>query len=73
TITDRLAWMSERTAGKHSKGTNIIPFSLHHIDELLTDMKLPMDALTRFKQWLLPTNPGDYRYVTRKMLARYKA
>jgi len=73
TITDRLAWMYERTAGKHSKGTNIIPFSLHHIDELLIDMKLPMDALTRFKQWLLPTNPGDYRYVTREMLARYKA
>ncbi|MSQ66376.1 MAG: NAD(P)/FAD-dependent oxidoreductase, partial [Limnohabitans sp.] len=29
TITDRLAWMYERTDGKHSKGTNIIPFSLH--------------------------------------------
>ena len=37
-ITDeRLAWMEERTEGKHARGTNIIPFSMHQIDELLAD------------------------------------
>ena len=71
TITERLAWMQERTDGKHSKGTNIIPFSLHHIDELLQDMGMPLGALTRFKQWLLPTNPQDYAPATRTLLARY--
>jgi dimethylaniline monooxygenase (N-oxide forming) len=70
-VTERLAWMHERTDGKHAKGTNIIPFSLHHIDELLRDMGLPLSALTRFKQWLMPTNPSDYRVVMRKLLARY--
>lgn len=71
TITERLAWMQERTDGKHSKGTNIIPFSLHHIDELLQDMRMPLGAVTRFKQWLLPTNPGDYAPAMRTLLARY--
>jgi len=70
-ISERLRWMHERTDGKHSKGTNIIPFSLHHIDELLHDMGLPLSALTRFKQWLMPTNPADYRSVTQRLLARH--
>jgi hypothetical protein len=72
TISTRLAWMDERTDGKHSKGTNIIPFSLHHIDELLQDLGMPLSALTRFKQWLLPTNPGDYVSATTRLIARYK-
>ncbi len=72
TITERLAWMEERTEGKHAKGTNIIPFSLHHIDELLQDMGMPLSVLTRFKQWLLPANPGDYAPATQRLLARYK-
>lgn len=71
-ISERLAWMEERTDGKHSKGTNIIPFSLHHIDELLNDMGLQLGAFTRFKQWLLPTAPGDYMSVSKRLLARYK-
>lgn len=71
TITERLAWMQERTDGKHAKGTNIIPFSLHHIDELLGDMGIPLSPLVRFKQWLLPTNPADYQSATKKLLARY--
>lgn len=70
-VTERLAWMHERTDGKHSKGTNIIPFSLHHIDELLRDIGLPLSASTRFKQWLMPTNPSDYMTVTRQLLTRY--
>lgn len=70
-VDKRLAWMKERTDGKHSKGTNIIPFSLHHIDELMRDMNLQLNVLTRFKQWLLPGNPGDYKVVTTKLLKRY--
>ena len=72
TISARLAWMEERTDGKHSKGTNIIPFSLHHIDELLRDLGLPLSTFTRFKQWLLPPDPADYIFATTKLLKRYK-
>lgn len=72
TIDRRLAWMEERTDGKHAKGTNIIPFSLHHIDELLQDMKLPLGVFTRFKQWLMPVNPADFSVVTRRLLARHR-
>jgi cation diffusion facilitator CzcD-associated flavoprotein CzcO len=71
-VDERLAWMEERTDGKHSKGTNIIPFSVHHIDELLADLKLPLGAFTRFKQWLMPINPGDFAPVTRRLLARQR-
>jgi hypothetical protein len=72
-IDQRLAWMEARTDGKHSKGTNIIPFSVHHIDELLLDMGLQLGAFTRFKQWLNPIDPGDYQGVTKRLLKRYRA
>ena len=72
-IDRRLAWMEERTDGKHSKGTNIIPFSVHNIDELLQDMELPLGVLTRLKQWLGPVDPADYAVVTRQLLARHAA
>ncbi len=72
-IERRLAWMEERTDGKHSHGTNIIPFSVHNIDELLRDMGLQLGALTRFKQWLLPIDPRDYRVATQRLLKRHPA
>jgi len=72
TIDKRLAWMEERTDGKHSKGTNIIPFSVHNIDELLHDMNLPLGAFTRFKQWLAPVDPADYAVVTKRLLRRHR-
>ncbi len=72
TIGERLAWMQERTDGKHSKGTNIIPFSVHHIDELLADIGLPLDPVTGFKQFLMPIDPGDFTYATTRLLARHR-
>lgn len=70
-VTTRLAWMTERTEGKHAHGTNVVPFSLHHIDELLADLRLPVATGTRLKQWLLPVSPDDYRYATSELLARH--
>jgi hypothetical protein len=69
----RLAWMEERTDGRHSKGTNIIPFSVHNIDELLGDMGLPLGSSTRFKQWLGPVDPADDQAVTHQLLQRHAA
>ena len=39
----RLRWMEERTEGKHARGTNIIPFSMHQIDELLEEVDLAIE------------------------------
>lgn len=72
-ISKRLRWMQERTEGKHARGTNIIPFSMHNIDEMLNEMGLNVSAATRFKQWLLPTNAKNYRSVTKALLKRHQA
>lgn len=70
-IDERLAWMEERTDGKHSKGTNIIPFSIHHIDELLTDMNMNVGRFTRFTQWLGALHPKVYRDILPRLQKRH--
>ena len=69
-IRARLRWMEARTEGKHARGTNIIPFSMHNIDEMLDEMGVNVGPLTRFKQWLLPADARDYQAVTRRLLVR---
>ncbi|WP_030337915.1 flavin-containing monooxygenase [Micromonospora parva] len=66
----RLAWMTARTNGRHARGTNIIPFSMHNIDEVLDELGLNVGSLTRARQWLLPVDPGSYRGVTAQMIRR---
>jgi dimethylaniline monooxygenase (N-oxide forming) len=68
----RLKWMEERTEGKHARGTNIIPFSMHNVDEMLDEIGINVGPFTRFKQWLLPVNARNYRMVTHKLLERQK-
>ena len=70
-IDARLAWMEARTDGKHSKGTNIIPFSVHHMDELLNEIRLPLPRGIRLKQWLVAINPSDYAPLLGRLLARH--
>ncbi len=72
-IRARLAWMAERTDGRHARGTNIIPFSLHNIDEVLDDIGANIGPLKRSVQWLLPVDPGSYRGVTKHLVAAQKA
>ncbi|MEH1168697.1 NAD(P)/FAD-dependent oxidoreductase [Micromonospora sp. CPCC 205539] len=69
-IRARLEWMTERTNGRHARGTNIIPFSMHNIDEVLDDLGLNVGRLTRVRQWLLPVSPRSYRNVTARMIRR---
>lgn len=69
-VRTRLAWMTERTQGQHARGTNIIPFSMHNIDEVLDELGLNVGPLTRARQWLLPINPRSYRRVTARMIRR---
>ncbi len=72
-VRKRLRWMEERTEGKHARGTNIIPFSMHNIDEMLNELKLNVSSFTRFKQWLLPAQASDYRQATQRLLERKRA
>ncbi|MBT0567564.1 NAD(P)/FAD-dependent oxidoreductase [Williamsia sp. CHRR-6] len=69
-IDRRLVWMEERTDGRHARGTNIIPFSMHNIDEVLSDLDLNVGPATRALQWLGPINPGSYKKVARKLNKR---
>ncbi|MEL7027718.1 MAG: NAD(P)/FAD-dependent oxidoreductase [Pseudomonadota bacterium] len=69
-IDRRLAWMIERTDGKHSKGTNIIPFSMHNIDELLDDMGMNLGRFAKLCQWLGPVKPSSYRHILPELTAR---
>jgi cation diffusion facilitator CzcD-associated flavoprotein CzcO len=70
-IDARLAWMEARTEGKHSHGTNIIPFSVHHMDELLEDIHLRLPLATRLKHWLVAINAKDYAPLQHRLLRRH--
>lgn len=69
-IDERLAWMAERTNGKHCKGTNIVPFSLHHIDEILGDVGLTLPLATRLAQWVRSVDARQFASLPKKLIAR---
>ncbi len=69
---EQLAWSKERSAGKNSKGTNIIPFTMNHVDELLEDVGYDVSGFTKFMQWNVPTAPSDYAKVIRKAVSRFE-
>lgn len=68
----RLRWMEERTEGKHARGTNIIPFSMHQVDELLADLNLSIGPVQRFMEWQMPVKPGSYARVSKDLHRRLK-
>ena len=70
-IQERLAWTLERTGGTSSKGTNIVPFSMHNVDEVLGDLGLRLSRATRAKEWLLPVDPSDYSRAREALLRRH--
>jgi cation diffusion facilitator CzcD-associated flavoprotein CzcO len=72
-VAARVAWMEERTGGNSARGTNVIPFSMHNIDEVLNEIGLNVRRGTRARQWLVPVNPRSYRKVTSKLARRLAA
>jgi len=68
-IDERLEWMESRTDGRHSSGTNVIPFSMHTIDEALDDIGLNIPRARRVLQWLTPVDPSAYVSVTTRLQA----
>lgn len=66
----RLAFLADALDGHHARGGYVLPFSMHQIDEMLTDLGTDVDRTTRLRQWLLPVDPNAYRTVTADLAAR---
>jgi cation diffusion facilitator CzcD-associated flavoprotein CzcO len=69
-IRDQLAFMDVATDTHHCRGTKIIPFSTHNIDEMLDDLDANIPAVTRASHWLNPVDPAAYSRVTPTVLSR---
>jgi hypothetical protein len=72
-VVDQLAFMDSATDGHHCRGTKIIPFSMHNVDEVLSDLDLNIKRRVRASHWLNPIDPAAYRGVTPQVLARIEA
>ena len=69
-VVEQLAFMDEATDTHHCRGTKIIPFSMHNVDEVLGDLDLNIGAGVRASHWLNPIDPAAYRRVTLVLLDR---
>jgi len=72
-VTEQLAFMDVATNRHHSRGTKIIPFSMHNVDEVLGDLGVNIGAGVRASHWINPINPSAYKSITPKVLARLAA
>ena len=67
---DRLAFLDDALDGHHARGGYVLPFSMHQVDEMLSDLGVDVGPLARARQWLLPVDPSAYRAVTARLAAR---
>ena len=69
-VVEQLAFMDDATDTHHCRGTKIIPFSMHNVDEVLGDLDLNIGRGVRASHWLNPVNPAAYRRMTQLLLRR---
>lgn len=69
-VAARLAHYDDVLGGHHSRGSKIIPFSMHNVDELLDDMGLNLPAAQRAKQWVDPIKAASYAGVADRLAQR---
>ena len=69
-VDEQIAFMDAATDGHHARGTKIIPFSLHNVDEVLGDLDLDISRGARVKQYLNPVDPGAYADVAPRLKER---
>jgi Flavin-binding monooxygenase-like len=67
-VADQLSFMDAATATHHCHGGKIIPFSLHNVDEVLSDLGVNISSAVRAWHWLMPVNPAAYRRITPAVL-----
>ncbi|WVW87152.1 hypothetical protein I302_109209 [Kwoniella bestiolae CBS 10118] len=70
---EEIAWLRKRTDGHHANGTDIVPFSLSNIDEMLNDLGFGIVWFDWLREWLLPVNPGAYSHILPNLLSRRDA
>jgi cation diffusion facilitator CzcD-associated flavoprotein CzcO len=68
-VIDQLAFMDRAVSGHHCRGTKIIPFSMHNVDEVLGDLGVNIPAAVRAAHWLNPVSPAAYATITPRVLA----
>lgn len=71
-VAARLKWMEERTEFHHARGTNIIPFSMHNVDEMLDELDLNLPKSKKAVQWLMPVDGRDYADLTERLIERHE-
>jgi Flavin-binding monooxygenase-like len=69
-VVEQLAFMDSATDTHHCRGTKIIPFSMHNVDEVLGDLDLNIGAPIRATHWLNPVNPAAYHRMTPTLLSK---
>lgn len=72
-IDRRLAWNRSRTEGNYFRGTYVVPFSIHQIDEVLDEIGLNLSPMQKFKQWLFCIDPSVYASRYELLKQRNKA
>lgn len=66
----QIAFMDTATAGHHNHGGKIIPFSMHNVDDVLSDLRLGIPRRTRALQWLDMIDPAAFRQIGPTVLRR---
>jgi cation diffusion facilitator CzcD-associated flavoprotein CzcO len=69
-VVEQLAFMDTATNRHHCRGTKIIPYSLHNVDDVLGDLDANISARVRASHWLNPVNPSAYRHVEPTVIKR---
>jgi dimethylaniline monooxygenase (N-oxide forming) len=59
-IDQHLEWNRSRTDGNYFRGTYVVPFSIHQIDEVLDELDLSLNPMQKFKQWMFSIDPSVY-------------
>jgi hypothetical protein len=72
-VDDQLSFMDTATDTHHCRGTKIIPYSMHNVDEVLGDLDVNIPKRVRASHWLNPIDPSAYRHIAPTVLARLTA
>jgi hypothetical protein len=69
-VVDQLSFMDIATDTHHCRGTKIIPFSMHNVDEVLGDLDINVRKRIRASHWLNPIDPAAYQDIAPTVLSR---
>lgn len=72
-IDQRLDWNRSRTDGNYFRGTYVVPFSIHQLDEVLDEIDLNLSPMKKLKQWLFSVDPSAYASCYEVLIKRNKA